>query len=260
VIICDDCHITLNTAWTDCCGRWVSTPDLCLVGRVFKHEVQLLLLRTFIVWHGYVLREEGTASQGLTPAHCISLILYLTSYILHVTPYTLCLTSYVLHLTSYILHLTPHTLRLTSYILHFTPYILRLTSYILHLTSYILHLTSYILHLISYIISYRILYRVTCIRLVCKTYPWSDASTIRQKHLFTQSLDWHIPWSRVNLEKSILTQLIEKYRACCGVWCIPCITRLFRWFELNALTDSTYISYFSYHTLATGAFLLTYSI
>jgi hypothetical protein len=33
----------------------------------------------------------------------------------------------------------------------------------------------------SYIISYRILYRVTCIRLVCKTYPWSDASTIRQK-------------------------------------------------------------------------------
>jgi hypothetical protein len=26
-----------------------------------------------------------------------------------------------------------------------------------------------------------ILYRVTCIRLVCKTYPWSDASTIRQK-------------------------------------------------------------------------------
>jgi hypothetical protein len=27
----------------------------------------------------------------------------------------------------------------------------------------------------------RILYRVTCIRLVCKTYPWSNASTIRQK-------------------------------------------------------------------------------
>jgi hypothetical protein len=26
-----------------------------------------------------------------------------------------------------------------------------------------------------------ILYRVTCLRLVCKTYPWSDASTIRQK-------------------------------------------------------------------------------
>jgi hypothetical protein len=34
-----------------------------------------------------------------------------------------------------------------------------------------------------------ILYRVTCIRLVCKTYPWSDASTIRQKlYLFFTSL------------------------------------------------------------------------
>ena len=28
---------------------WVSIPDLCLVGRVFKHEGQLLLLRTFMV-------------------------------------------------------------------------------------------------------------------------------------------------------------------------------------------------------------------
>jgi hypothetical protein len=35
--------------------------------------------------------------------------------------------------------------------------------------------------ILSYIISYRILYCVTCICLVCKTYPWSDASTIRQK-------------------------------------------------------------------------------
>jgi hypothetical protein len=107
-----------------------------------------------------------------------SYILHLTPYTLRLTPYTLRLTSYVLHLTPYILHLTSYTLhltsytlRLTSYTLHLTSYTLRLASYNLHLTSYTLRLTSYILHLTSYIISYRILYRVTCIRLVCKTFP-----------------------------------------------------------------------------------------
>jgi hypothetical protein len=35
----------------------------------------------------------------------------------------------------------------------------------------------------------RILYRVTCIHLVCKTYPWSDASTIRQK-LHLSYFEW----------------------------------------------------------------------
>jgi hypothetical protein len=127
--------------------------------------------------HGYVLREDGThcilliahialCKSCLTPAHCISLIVYLTSYILHLTSYVLRLTPYVLHLTSYtlrltpyILHLTPYTLRrtpytlhLTPYILHLTPYVLRLTAYVLRLTSYILHLTSYVLHLTSYIL------------------------------------------------------------------------------------------------------------
>jgi hypothetical protein len=98
-----------------------------------------LMRKLFLVyWHGYVLREEGThcilliahialCKSRLTPAHCISHIVYLTSYILH----------------------------LTSYALHLTPYALRLTLYTLHLT--------------SYIISYRILYRVTCTCLVCKT-------------------------------------------------------------------------------------------
>jgi hypothetical protein len=38
-----------------------------------------------------------------------------------------------------------------------------------------------------------ILYRVTCIRLVCKTYPWSDASTIRQK-LSLSLLDFNKTW------------------------------------------------------------------
>jgi hypothetical protein len=134
-------------------------------------------------WHGYALREEGThcilliahialCKSLFTPAHCISLIVYLTSYtirltsyvlhltsyVLHLTSYTLHLTSYVLRLTSYALHLTSYTLRLTSYTLHLTPYILRLTSYTLRLTSYTLRLTSYILHLTSYIISYS----VTC--------------------------------------------------------------------------------------------------
>jgi hypothetical protein len=89
----------------------------------------------------YVLREEGThcilliahialTKSRLTPAHCISLIVYLTSYILR-------LTSYILHLTSYNLHLTPYVLHLTPYVLHLTPYTLRLTSYILyHIVSY----------------------------------------------------------------------------------------------------------------------------
>jgi hypothetical protein len=78
-------------------------------------------------------REEGThwilliahialCKSRLTPAHCISLIVYLTSY-------TLYLTSYILHLTSYILHLTSYALRLTSYTLHLTSYILHLISY-----------------------------------------------------------------------------------------------------------------------------------
>jgi hypothetical protein len=117
---------------------------------------------TTVFWHGYVLREEGThcilliahialCKSRLTPAHCIWLIVHLTSYTLH-------LTSYVLHLTPYTLHLTPYALRLTSYTLRLTSYILRLTPYVLRRTSYIL-----------YLISYRILYRVTCIRLVCKT-------------------------------------------------------------------------------------------
>jgi hypothetical protein len=145
-------------------------------------------------WHGYVLREEGTASRALTPAHCIlliahiarckyrltpahciSLIVYLTPYVLRftpyvfrLTPYTLRLISYILRLTSYTLHLTPYTLHLTSYTLHLTSYTLRLTSYTLRLT-YVLHLTPYTLRLTSYILSYHILYRVTCIRLVCKT-------------------------------------------------------------------------------------------
>jgi hypothetical protein len=62
-------------------------------------------------WHGYVLREEGThcilliahvalCKARLTPAHCISLIVYLTPYTLHLTPYTLHLTPYTLGLTS----------------------------------------------------------------------------------------------------------------------------------------------------------------
>jgi hypothetical protein len=106
-------------------------------------------------WHGYVLREEGThcilliahialCKSCLTPAHCISLIVYLTSY-------TLQLTSYILHLTSYILHLTSYILHLTSYTLHLMPYVLHLTPYVLHLTPYVLRLTSYILyHIVSY--------------------------------------------------------------------------------------------------------------
>lgn len=49
MIIHDDCHIALNTAWTECCSLWVSTPDLCLVGCVFKHEGKLLLRRTLMV-------------------------------------------------------------------------------------------------------------------------------------------------------------------------------------------------------------------
>jgi hypothetical protein len=85
---------------------------------------------------GYALHlliaHIALCKSRLTPAHCISLIVYLTSYTLH-------LTSYVLHLTSYTLHLTSYALRLTSYILHLTSYTLRLTSYILHLTSYILY-------------------------------------------------------------------------------------------------------------------------
>jgi hypothetical protein len=52
----------------------------------------------------------------------------------------------------------------------------------------------------------RILYRVTGIRLVCKTYPWSDASTIRQKlylfithlhlllHTVTLDIEALVPW------------------------------------------------------------------
>jgi hypothetical protein len=39
-----------------------------------------------------------------------------------------------------------------------------------------IHVTRYNAVRVGYI-----LYRVTCIRLVCKTYPLSDASTIRQK-------------------------------------------------------------------------------
>jgi hypothetical protein len=83
------------------------------------------------------------------------------------------------HSVSHVLH--QHTASHSSYILHLTPYVLHLTPYVLRLTSYTLRLTSYSLRLTSYIISYCILYCVTCIRLVCKTYPWSDASTIRQK-------------------------------------------------------------------------------
>jgi hypothetical protein len=133
-------------------------------------------------WHGYVLLEEGThciAHIALHLTHRISYILHLTSYILHLTSYILRLTSYTLHLTPYVLHLTPYTLHhIVSYSVpcDITPYVLHLTSYILHLISYrilyrvTLRLTPYILY---HIISYRILYRVTCIRLVCKTYPWS---------------------------------------------------------------------------------------
>jgi hypothetical protein len=130
-------------------------------------------------WHGYVLCEEGTASQGLTPAHCILLIAHVALCKSRLTP-AYCI-SLIVYLTSYTLRLTPYTLRLTSYTLHLTSFTLCLTPYTLHLTPYTLHLTPYILHLTSYIILYHILYRVTCIRLVCKTYPWADASTIRQK-------------------------------------------------------------------------------
>jgi hypothetical protein len=89
--------------------------------------------------------------------------------------------SHTSHSVSHVLHQRTASHSSISYILHLTSYVLRLTSYTLRLTSYALRLTSYTLRLTSYIISYHILYRVTCIRLVCKTYPWSDASTIRQK-------------------------------------------------------------------------------
>jgi hypothetical protein len=56
----------------------------------------------------------------LTPAHCISLIVYLTPYTLRRTSYTLRLMPYVLHLTPYVLHLTPYALRLTSCIVFCT--------------------------------------------------------------------------------------------------------------------------------------------
>jgi hypothetical protein len=80
--------------------------------------------------------------------------------------------SYLLHTSHSVSHvLCQRTASHSSYILHLTPYVLRLTPYVLHLTPYVLHLTPYVLHLTSYIISYCILYRVTCIRLVCKTYP-----------------------------------------------------------------------------------------
>jgi hypothetical protein len=170
---------------------WQTGKELATFVLTLNHLKTSILTRRHdsqqdLNWHGYILREEGThcifliahialCKSRLTPAHCISLIVYLTSYILNLTPYILRLTSYILRLTSYILHLTPYTLRLTPYALRLTPYTLHLTPYILHLTPYILHLTSYILHLTSYIlyhiVSYRILYRVTCIRLVCKTYP-----------------------------------------------------------------------------------------
>jgi hypothetical protein len=136
-----------------------------------SHSVSHVLYQRTASHSSYILHLTSYTLR-LTPY-----VLRLTPYALHLTPYVLRLTSYTLHLTPYILHLTSYTLRLTPYILHPTSYTLRLTPYALHLTPYILHLTPYIL----YLISYRILYRVTCIRLVCKTYPWSDASTIRQK-------------------------------------------------------------------------------
>jgi hypothetical protein len=100
-----------------------------------------------IFWHRYVLREEGTAFQGLTPAHCILLIA-------HIALCKSCLTP--AHCISLIVYLTPYTLCLTSYILRLMFYILRLTPYTLHLN--VLCLTSYIPHLISYIVSYRIVF------------------------------------------------------------------------------------------------------
>jgi hypothetical protein len=103
-------------------------------------------------WHGYVLCEEGTASQGLTPAHCILLIAHIALCKSRLTP---------AHCVSLIVYLT-------SYTLHLTPYILHLTYYILHLTYYILHLTSYMLHLVSYRIVFCTMWHVyvLCVRYI----------------------------------------------------------------------------------------------
>jgi hypothetical protein len=174
----------MGTSRKDLCkykkiSLWIKKKKKIISGISCRKNQSSYLITILLTWicltrAGYRIPRSYNSALHLT--HRIS-------YILHLTPYNLRLTPYILHLTPYTLRLTPYTLHFTSYILHLTPYTLHLTSYILHLTSYTLHLrlTSYILHLISYIISYRILYRVTCKRLVCKTYPWSDASTIRQK-------------------------------------------------------------------------------
>jgi hypothetical protein len=180
------CHITF--------GARIVITHVILLKRSAYSKSQQDYRRHF--WHGYVLREEGIASYS---SHSVS------HKVLHQR--TASHSSHTSHSVSHkwrhaaaamrahnllqgiishqkILYHTYHVSRIVSYILHLTPYTLHLTSYVLRLTSYILHLTPYTLRLTSYIlylISYRILYRVTFIRLVCKTYPWSDASTIRQK-------------------------------------------------------------------------------
>jgi hypothetical protein len=67
-----------------------SRPIKCIA-----HKISRLQHHGF--WHGYVFREEGThcillialCKSRLTPAHCISLIVYLTSYILyHIVSYS----------------------------------------------------------------------------------------------------------------------------------------------------------------------------
>jgi hypothetical protein len=131
-----------------------------------KQQIQIFIqdLSSYTFWIRYFDMDMSYARRVPHPKVLHQRTASHSSYILHLTSYTLRLTSYILHLTSYILHLTSYILHLTSYVLHLTPYVL-------HLTPYVLHLTSYVLRLTSYIISYRILYRVTWIRLVCRTYP-----------------------------------------------------------------------------------------
>jgi hypothetical protein len=67
----------------------------------------------------------------------------------------------------------------------------------------------------------RILYRVTCIRLVCKTYPWSVASTIRQKlWLFYGQIghSYETNFDKLSLVSSKPLKCIKVFRAMrCGV-------------------------------------------
>jgi len=78
----------------------------------------------------------------------------------------------------------------------------------------------------------------------------------------TQPLGWLVPWSRVNLERSVLTQMIEKYRVCCGVWSWPALHSYLsdsNWMHLQTIHVH---HIFSYHTsiLAIGTFSITKSV